>query len=452
MEVLFFTEFSKRKNSTKVPNDELAIVKNVRLKSTTDKMNPTFLLNGTEDYVYCKAWDMYYFVHRIGYDIDGAQMVYCNLDVLATFKERILNTKAFVKYSSTYYNTRIIDARIPRLTDTAIRHNTYPSVFDDENLDNQNVIFVTIGGENSQTAYYGGYNAYQFTETGWNDLCAKLCDDTLINDIKKFFTDAASGLISTRRMPIKTSALPIGPVSSINVGRASISYPAHELTKRYIHPDPIEMEIPLYRTDFNEWSPYRRLKLYIPFIGTVDIPTDLFHDKTIILDYTIDLITGLMEINLCSHSLNNKLMTFSTEVGGQLPTSVNNVNLLKVASNGVNAIGAVATGNPIGALEQAANAVSTGLTDNISSKGIFGGGRSEFLGTDFILYAIDWQPVFNANNADYIALHGRPCYQVTSLENLTGYVETVGFDIDMSALDVIKDMINNYLNSGIYIE
>lgn len=452
MEILLFKTFEKRKNSTKVPDDSLAITKNVKLKGECSIVNPSFFLGDAELYSYVKAWGNYYFVDRIAYDINGAQYINCSIDVLASWKSQILGTKAYVKYSSSYYNTRIIDARIPRLTDTAIRHNTYSSVFDDENLDNQNVIFVTIGGENSETAYYGGYNVYQFSETGWNDLCAKLCNDDLIDDIKKFFTDVASGLISCRRMPIKTSVLPIGEVSSIDIGRASIAYPAHKLNKRYIHPDPIEMEIPLYRTDFNEWSPFRRLKLYIPFIGTVDIPTDLFHDKTIILDYTIDLVTGLMEINLCAHSLNNKLMTFSTEVGGQLPTSVNNVNLLKVASNGVNAIGAIATGNPIGALEQAANAVSTGLTDNISSKGIFGGGRSEFLGTDFILYAIDWQPVFNANNPDYIALHGRPCYQVTSLENLTGYVETIGFDIDISAVSEIKDLINSAMDRGVYIE
>ena len=146
------------------------------------------------------------------------------------------------------------------------------------------------------------------------------------------------------------------------------------------------------------------------------------------------------------------MITLSAEVGGQLPTSVNNVNLLKVASNGASALGAIATGNPIGALEQAASAVSTGLTDNITSKGIFGGGRSEYLGTDFILYSIDWQPVFNANNADYIALHGRPCYRVIPLTNLTGYVETINFSIEIASTTDIKDMINSALDTGIYIE
>lgn len=460
MEILLFEHFSKRANSTKRPDDSTGIIKDVRIKGNFGFENqnqstkcslvyPSFFLADATHYSYLKAWGNYYFVDGVAYDIDGAQYINCTIDVLATWKDEILSTTAYVKYSSSNFNKRIIDQRIPRLTDVAIRHNTYDTIFD-ETADN--VFFITVGGENSGTAYRGGYNYYSFSEMGWNDLCAKLCNDDFIDDIKKIFMDVSSGLISSRRMPIKTSEIPRGSVSSIDIGRASITYPAYKLTQTYIHPDPIEMTIPLYKDDFNEWSPYRRLKLYIPYIGTIDLPTDLYHDDSIILDYVVDLTTGLMEVNICAHSLNNKLMTLSAEIGGQLPTSVNNVNLLKVASNGAGAIGSVAMGNPIGALEQAASAVSTGLTDNITTKGIFGGGRSEFLGTEFILYAIDWQPVFNANNANYIALHGRPCYQVIPLTELTGYVETINFSIEIASTTNIRNMINSKLDSGIYIE
>ena len=122
MEVLFFTEFSKRKNSTKQPDDTKGIVKSVALKGQTDKTNPTFMLHGTEDYVYCKAWGMYYFVHRIGYDIDGAQIVYCNIDVLATWKAAILNTSAFVLLSTSNYSPLLTDTRVPMLADTEVEH------------------------------------------------------------------------------------------------------------------------------------------------------------------------------------------------------------------------------------------------------------------------------------------------------------------------------------------
>lgn len=460
MEVLLFTNFSKRKNSTKRPDDSTGILKDIKIKGNfgfenqnqsvkCSLVHPSFFLADAEHYSYLKAWGNYYFIDTVAYDINGAQYITCTIDVLATWKTEILGTTAYVKYSSSQYDTRIIDTRIPRKTDVAIRHNTYESIFD-ESADN--VFFITVGGENSSTAFRGGYNYYMFTEYGWNGLCAKLCNDDFLDDIKKIFVDVASGLISARRMPIKTSEVDIEDVSAIDIGRASITYPANKLASTYIHPDPIEMTIPLYKDDFNEWSPFRRLKLYIPYIGTIDLPTDIFHDNTILLDYVVDLTTGLMEINICAHSLNNKMITLSAEVGGQLPTSVNNVNLLKVASNGASALGAIATGNPVGALEQAASAVSTGLTDNITSKGIFGGGRSEYLGTDFILYSIDWQPVFNANNADYIALHGRPCYRVIPLTNLTGYVETINFSIDIASTTDIKDMINSALDTGIYIE
>lgn len=453
MEVLFFTEFSKRKNSTKVPDDTKGIAKTVYLKMNTDKLNPTFWLKGTDNYVYCKAWGMYYFIHRIGYDIDGAQIVYCNIDVLATFKEQILSTKAFVKYSSTSFSRKIIDDRIPRLTDTTWNHEEYPSIFVDSETDfkNEYVFFVTVGGEYSDGAYEGGYNYYVFTETGWNDFCALLCNGDYDEDIKKFFASVDSGLISCRRMPIKPESLPTTGVESIRIGRVNISYPALKLSQRYIHRT-IHAEIPTYKSDFNQWSPYVRLKIYIPFIGTVDLPTDLFKDDTILIDYVVDLVSGQMDVHICEHSLNNIVQTFTTEIGGQLPTSVNNVNLAKVAAHGASAVGLLAAKNVVGAMEQAAMAVSSGLSDNIGNKGSFGGGRSEVLQSQFILYSIFWQPVFSPDNADFTALYGRPCYKVMELTNLSGYIETIGFRIDMSELDLIKEMINNFMNSGVYIE
>ena len=453
MEVLFFTEFSKRKNSTKVPNDELGITKTVYLKGTTDKVNPTFFLNGADDYVYCKAWGMYYFVHRIGYDIDGAQMVYCNIDVLATFKEQILSTKSFVKYSSSSFNRKIIDDRVARITDTIWNHEEYPSVFVDSETDfnNEYVFFVTVGGEYSGEVYDGGYNYYVFTETGWNDFCALLCNGDYDEDIKKFFASVDSGLISCRRMPIKPESLPTTGVESIRIGRVNIDYPALKLSQRYIHRT-IHAEIPTYKSDFNQWSPYVRLKIYIPFIGTVDLPTDLFKDDTVLIDYVIDLVSGQMDVHICHNSLNNIVQTYTTEIGGQLPTSVNNVNLAKVAAHGASAVGLLAAKNVVGAMAQASMAVSSGLSDNIGNKGSFGGGRSEVLQSQFILYSIYWSSVFSPDNADFTALYGRPCYNVKKIGDLTGYVETIDFRIDISSLDVFKDMINSLMDSGVYLE
>ena len=433
--------------------DSDGVVKTVHFKSTTDKINPTFFLKGTDDYVYCKAWGMYYFVHRISYDIDGAQMVYCNLDVLATFKADILNTKAFVKYSSSNYSAKIIDDRIARYTDTTWNSNEYDSIFVDSETDFQNeyVFFVTVGGEYSQGAYTGGYNYYVFSETGWNDFCAMLCDSTFEVDIKKFFADVDSALISCRRMPVKTASLPTESVSSIRIGRVDIPYTALKLSGRYIHRT-IHATIPTYKTDFNQWAPYVRLKMYIPFIGTVDLPTDLFKDDTVLIDYVLDLVSGQMDVHICHHSLNNIVQTFTTEVGGQLPTSVNNVNLAKVAAHGASAVGLLAAKNVVGSLEQAASAVSAGLSDNVGNKGSFGGGRSEVLQSQFILYSIYWSSVMSPNNQDFIDVYGRPCYKVLQLTNLTGYVQTIDFRIEISSLDVIKDMINSAMDAGVYIE
>ena len=451
MEVIFFTNFSKRKNSTKQPIDSEGEVREVKLKGQCDMMNPMFFLTGVTGYVYCKAWGNYYYIHRVGYDIDGAEYVYCNIDFLATWKNSILASKAYVKYSSSKYSDKIIDDRIGRLTDTTWHHDIGESIFDNENVDDEYVFFITVGGEFSSTAYEGGYNYYVFTETGWNDFCALLCNGDYETDIKKFFASVDSGLISCRRMPIKTESLPTEGVESIRIGRVNIDYPALKLSQRYIHRT-LHMEIDNYQNDYNQWSPYTRLKMYIPFIGTIDLPTDQFKDKNVLVDYVVDLVSGQMDVHICHKSLQNRVITLSTEVGGQMPTSVNNVNLAKVAAHGASAVALMASKNVVGAMEQAAGAISAGLSDNIGNKGTFGGGRSELLESNFILYSINWTKVFNMPNADYLALYGKPCYQVIPLSDLTGYVQTIGFSIDISALDQVRDMINTAMDSGVYLE
>lgn len=461
--VVHFFNLDKRVNSTlqatSADIESGVTFENVYLKRFTNIDDPTLVIDGADDsiyaynYCYIEEWGRYYFVQTC--DLQNEHIYECKLtlDDLATYKTQILAQTAYVKYSSSEYSNRIVDNRITRFADVTITHNDYDSIFEnpEDTGHSENVFFITVGGEYSPTAYEGGYNYYQFSESGWNDLCAMLCDSNIENDIKTFFADVASGLISCRRMPIKTNELDLGGVSAIRIGRANIAFPANKINNRYIHKT-IEAKIPSYKSDFNQFPPFVRLKMYIPFIGTVDLPTDQFKDDDILIDYVVDLTNGQMDVHLCTHSKNNIIMTFSTEIGGQLPTSVNNVNFAKVAANSVSAVGLLASKNVVGALEQAAEAVNSGLSDNLGNKGSFGGGRSEVLDTRFIIYSQYWQPVFNLNNDDFIAKCGKPCFKVIPLAELTGYVETLNFSISLPVNKSVIDSINAKLDAGIYIE
>lgn len=461
-----FMQFNKRVNSTKTPTTEDLAggvkLKNVVLKESTNIDNPTLIIDGTSqnlyayNYIYIHEWGRYYFIDTCDLRHANIFTVKCSLDDLATYKTQILGTTAYIKYSSSSYSEKIIDNRISRFTDVTFNSNDYESIFENPEdasagSGGENVFFITVGGEYSQSAYDGGYNYYVFSESAWNDFCAMMCDSSFENDIKAFFADVDSALISCRRMPIKTSELTLGSVTGIRVGRANIPYPANTLTSRYIHKT-INATIPTYKNNFQQWSPYVRLKLFIPFIGIVDLPTDLFKDDDVIIDYVVDLTNGQMDVHVCHKTTENIVCNFTTEIGGQLPTSVNNVNYAKVAANTASAVGLLAAKNVVGALEQAAEAVNAGISDNVGNKGSFGGGRSEVLETRFILYSIYWQPVFNLDNADFIATCGKPCHKVQSLSGLTGFCQTVDFSINLDANKAVIDSINSKLDAGIYIE
>lgn len=464
MEVLFFTEFSKRKNSTKVPNDELAVVKNVRLKSTTDKMNPTFLLNGTEDYVYCKAWSMYYFVHRIGYDIDGAQMIYCNLDVLATFKEQILNTSAYIIYSSTGYDRWIKDDRCPIIIkDSEYLRTSSAIVFDEDAVftasDNESVVITTVSES-------FGIFSWVLSEDDLRDVMYELfINQTNLDAILDQFGDVNNAIVSVIRLPITRSLLEDTNDTPISFGTVSngTTNEYHWLGRKHLRAKG-SIGMPLTYTDYRFTEPYCKAKITLPFIGTFDISlSELAPEGGCNWMLDIDILTGTCIYTLYQGdnvNIPTKIIgTYSGTCGGNVPIAniqqQNPYGVTKGAITGLLTSGlAMAGGHIAGGVVGGIASIVGGFfeygRDTATVIGAYSGGRSEYASRSIELCVEKFKTANEPSNlTDF---EGRPVCKVDTIGNYSGYVRTHNFSIDISTLDVIKDMINNYLNSGIYIE
>ena len=220
MEVLFFRNFSKRSNSTKQPNDEDGELREVRLKGQCDVRSPMFFLTGCDDYVYCKAWNNYYFIHRVGYDIDGAQYVYCNIDYLATWKAQILATNAFVLYSSSEYNRWIKDDRCPII----IKGSEY--VFSQSSItyggdtlffasEDETVLLTTIS-----EAF--GIWTWVLSESDLENLMTDIfSNQTILDALLDQFGDINNAIVSVIRLPIRPSHISDTHDSAICIGSES---------------------------------------------------------------------------------------------------------------------------------------------------------------------------------------------------------------------------------------
>ena len=87
---------------------------------------------------------------------------------------------------------------------------------------------------------------------------------------------------------------------------------------------------------------------------------------------------------------------------------------------------------------------------DVSNTGTCDGSCAELLSTEILLTVKEYASRIEPSNLNQLA--GRPCNKVRSLTGLSGYVQTAGFSVDVSALSSIRDEINNLMDNGVYIE
>ena len=111
--ILKLYNFSKKANSTKVPAANTATELNVTLKENVSLYSPSFILSTEPNqFNYCQLDDKYYYINDYVYVGRNTFIINCTLDVLASYKADILNTKAFVLYSSINFDSSIPDHRL----------------------------------------------------------------------------------------------------------------------------------------------------------------------------------------------------------------------------------------------------------------------------------------------------------------------------------------------------
>ena len=447
--------FSKRINSTKTPT-ESGVVKTVKLKDKCYLTNPSFFLTGSEQYNYCKAWGRYYFIDSIAWDINGAEYINCSIDVLGTYKEQINNTTAFIKYSSSDYSQFIIDDRVVPLVDTINHYASQQTIFSDTS----SLIISTIGEDGGIVNYYTGYG-------GLSNLLTSLCQKTSqwYSSIFTGLSDALSALISVREVPIMN--MPVATSKHVYLGNFDLDIgdlPVLSDINAGLMTDTMYINIPRTYTDFRKSSKYTTLRLFLPFVGVVTLSSDDFLESE---GVSVDLIANAMTGNVLYKIGNDEgiLCTYAGTFGRQIPMA--NIQLTNVAQSLGTILQGVSTGSAImgvsgpasvaGGIGAAASLVSSGIKafeqfnqESVSCIGGYSGGYGELL-TTHVYLLVEEQPT-RIEPSTLTTLYGRPCSAVRQISTLSGYVETIGFSIDLDALKEERNMVNTLMDSGVYLE
>ncbi len=455
MEIKLWDNFSKRRNSTKAPSsDDVPVIRSAVLKDGCSKTHPSFFIQGIAEYTYVQAFGRYYFVDNVEYDINDAEWLHCSIDVLATWKAEILATSAFVSYSTSDYNSYIIDDRIAQKVTIGVDYDSESDIF---STSNKCYIISTVNND----PLYGGITSYAIDDTALRDITGLLLnDDSLWDSLMAIFGDIGSSIIACREVPVSREAFATTQGADVHIGNYNTQIFGYVTDGRL--EDTCILNIPHRYSDFRRVS-MTRYMLALPFIGVVDIDAaELVDETSLQIEMQANAITGV--INYSVYVNNALLNTYAGSFGRMIPVGSSTTDVMGTIQGYTAAAGSVIGGvmagmkgsipgqlmSICGLIAGVSKSTVAEFTKDFSVVGGFGGGFGEYIIQNY--YIIEYTHDSQTEPSELTTLYGRPLHKVVQLNSLTGYVETVGFSINIDELQSVRDMINTAMDSGVYLE
>ena len=457
-----FYSFSKRRNSTKLPTGT-GTQKTIYLKEDTSIQSPSIVLDGndvTYDYCYIQEFGRYYFVDDIIILTNGTTQYNLSEDVLASNKTAVGNTVAEIAYSSTGYDIWKNDSRIPtkNIINEAASSGVAPGIFD---LSGCFVLTVVNDASNS-----GMTCQYIVNTANMQTLAAELfTSTTLQTELKEYLQSPFDSIIDCKWLPFDYNEAP-GSTANIVLGTRSTNAQGIKLQYPCVKKSSATVSIPWAYSDFRRSAPYTSLAAWIPGYSYVEInASEQTQNTSLKFEFCCDWGCGDICCNIIHPVSSIIYQSYSYNVAVPVPISQITLDIGGIISNTSNFLGSAAnTGIAAGAqsiggavsgafsmLMSGAGAILSANRRVSSTKGGVGGRAVINEGIDVVIYSYSVETE-NPDNANYIAVWGRPVGQTHAINTHSGYVECIGASIAISGENSEREEINSYLNSGFYYE
>lgn len=477
MEVVLY-KFSKRPNSTKEPGPNDAtktVISSVNLKEETSFLYPTLIFTRSIasgfnpvmfNYASIPIWQRYYFIKNWRW-ANGVWECDLEVDVLATFKEEIGDTTAYIIRASSDYDPTIMDVFYPCKTNTLIRRyavetDIYGTLIADG--------CYIVGCINNETAHrVGSTTYYALTNTQLANLLAYLFSGNIYNASGIY--DISEGLYKSLFDPfqyIKSCMWFPYPVSAFGSTTANLKVGYWDtgvtgticstLIKEYriVSQTALGNHPQIARGTYLNHAPFTRVTAFISPFGEIPIdPAFLqFTNNWLYGRIYVDFITGLADLRLAITNGYDqtdpafdmyKLCTMRTsQVGVPIQISQLQTDYVNAISSGIGAVVSGFSGNIGGIFSGIGNAAES-LFPKESSLGANG----SFLElAEPPLVIVENEMIVDDNVSEF----GRPLCQNKQIKTLSGYVQTGEADHAFSSTETENQMINNFLKNGFYYE
>lgn len=456
--VTFYSNFSKRKNSTKQPTGGTSL--NCVMKKDTSLLNPTFQIDGIQtSYNYCYFQGRYYFIDDITLNNNNIYDISCSIDALATYKSAIGSSTQFIERAASSYDLLVSDPLLSSQQQISNVAGNATQTF----LDPDPGVYLI------QTFSKSGVNVYAFTDTAQltgilNNKAYGVSDNMLVSLIQTIglnVLDISAYVSNPMWLPVNISSL-LGNTEKIQVGfweliDAPDPFEGKRITQRYLH-DSGDINKPVNEySDFRSYDPnFSKYIIYLPGCGTFSLPS-IYLEETISYSVTVDIFTGNITYLLYSKDnigITSLIGKYSGQVGVNIPYSTTKTDYLGLMQNilapNIGGMGgddinyaAIAKGVADTAFNVSRATVEPYVAVNSST-----GNMSELKLYDDIMLTVT-----NIGSKEFpLAEAGRPLYEHKVINTLSGFVKCAGASLDIPGFESEKEMVNGFLNSGFYYE
>lgn len=477
-----FGNVQKRVNSTKAFDySQLPDVERCDFKQTTSMEHPVIFvtLNSINispqwNYCQCEETASFYWIRDISIGVRGRGTANIwtfslELDPLATYRDEILKTKAYILYG---FNADASGAQF-RLQDTrqaVARHPTVSTASAD----------ITGGYISSDTGIYvlsavgkDGLCSYWLSQSQMEDLLSSIsttwaAETKVMVDWKialpefmnKYcFGDTATSCIrSCIWLPIDMRGG--GRGKEITLGQYSTGVSGRVVTASSNITRHTDISIPWPAEDWKRIN--CQIQVYVPNVGVVGIPVDQCNGAASVgIDWCLCVIDGSVSVRVTAGSY--EAYVGSTNIASAYGIGTSNLSVGNVLSGASQALGgALEVGGGIAAtmagfgtpgqvtqgLLGAASGIRQAIQPITQTVGTMAGASQTLLPTEAKLVLLYYPPI---DDAGFQALYGHPVMKVDV--PAMGYCQTNGFSCQpLNAKPDEIAYINAAMDSGVFIE
>lgn len=294
------------------------------------------------------------------------------------------------------------------------------------------------------------YSIYNPTLAQVNSLGAWLWSSNFIDQLLKLFASPMDAIIGLHKIYATPAT---GGTQNIKVGYLDSGVPSKIVTEQYTTVDCGTVNCYEYFGNVLDYNPYTNIRLYLPFIGIIDLSNSDVMRSSINVVYHVDVLSGacLAEVKITRDGGGGTLYQYAGNAATTLPISSGSYMgvVSSVSSVATRALAGFASGGALGAIASGATGVLNAQGTNVVHSGGFSGNAGA-MGCKKPYLIIERPQTETADNTAQLLGYGSNLF--TKLKTCKGLTRVKGVHVDaVQATKEEKKLIEEKLKDGVII-